>query len=71
FKSPMPGKIISVRVRPGDNVVEGDILMIVEAMKMENQIRAYSDLSIEEVYFKEGDLVTGDDQLLKAIELDS
>lgn len=71
FKSPMPGKIISVRVKPGDNVVEGDILMIVEAMKMENQIRAYSDLSIEEVYFKEGDLVTGDDQLLKAKELDS
>ncbi len=36
----MPGTILSVNVNPGDTVAEGQILMILEAMKMENEIMA-------------------------------
>jgi len=39
-KAPMPGNILDVRVNVGDIVKEGDILMILEAMKMENEILA-------------------------------
>ena len=38
--APMPGTILSVNVNPGDTVAEGQILMILEAMKMENEIMA-------------------------------
>ena len=39
-KSPMPGNILSVNVNVGDTVAEGQVLMILEAMKMENEIMA-------------------------------
>jgi glutaconyl-CoA/methylmalonyl-CoA decarboxylase subunit gamma len=40
IESPMPGKIISIKIKVGDNVKEDDELMILEAMKMENPIVA-------------------------------
>lgn len=40
IKSPMPGNILSVNVKAGDTVAEGQVLMILEAMKMENEIMA-------------------------------
>ena len=39
-RSPMPGNILQVNVKPGDSVKEGQQLMILEAMKMENEILA-------------------------------
>ena len=38
IESPMPGNILDVRVKPGDTVSSGDVLLILEAMKMENEI---------------------------------
>ena len=46
---PITGKIISVNVKPGDEVKEGDILCILESMKMENPILAPMDGTISEV----------------------
>ena len=40
IKAPMPGNILAVNVAAGDTVKEGDVLMILEAMKMENEIMA-------------------------------
>jgi biotin carboxyl carrier protein len=40
IKAPMPGKIIRILVNPGDEVQEGQGLLIMEAMKMENELRA-------------------------------
>uniref|UniRef100_A0A7S4I2P4 Methylcrotonoyl-CoA carboxylase subunit alpha, mitochondrial n=1 Tax=Vannella robusta TaxID=1487602 RepID=A0A7S4I2P4_9EUKA len=55
--SPMPGRVIKVNVTEGQEVQEGDCLMIMEAMKMEHQIKAASAGTVSNVFFKVGDLV--------------
>ena len=65
--SPLPGTVIAVHVANGDNVVDGQVLMVVEAMKMEHRIVASGDATVMEVRFAVGDRVdTGD--LLVALE---
>jgi biotin carboxyl carrier protein len=54
LKSGMPGKIVTVFVEPGDSVKEGDPLLIMEAMKMENEMLAKADAIIDQVFVKEG-----------------
>lgn len=54
LSSGMPGKIVKVFVKPGDVVKAGDPLLIMEAMKMENEMRASADVTIKEVMVKEG-----------------
>jgi len=54
LKSGMPGKIVTVFVRPGDTVKEGDPLLIMEAMKMENEMLAKADAVIDQVHVNEG-----------------
>lgn len=59
--SPMPGKILKVAVSVGASVNAGDLLVVLEAMKMENEIQAGSGGTVKEVRVKEGDSVnTGD-----------
>ncbi len=55
--SPMPGKIVKILVREGDEVEQGQGLVIVEAMKMENEIKSPVKGKVEKVNFKPGDLV--------------
>ena len=43
INSPMPGTILSVKVAAGDSVAKGDVLCVLEAMKMENEIKAPRD----------------------------
>lgn len=52
--SPMPGKIISVKVSSGATVKKGEVIMILEAMKMENEIVAPQDGTIASVNVNEG-----------------
>ena len=52
--SPMPGTILSVNVKPGDVVKAGQVLMILEAMKMENEIMAGVDGTIAAVNVHQG-----------------
>ena len=67
IKSPMSGKIISVKVSPGQAVKEGDGLVVVEAMKMENLIRAPHDGIVKSVDVELGAAVeTGARLLLMA-----
>ena len=56
-ESPMPGKILQVMVSPGAEVGEGDSLLVLEAMKMENVIRAPRDGVIAEVQAEVGKAV--------------
>lgn len=55
--SPMPGKVIKINVKEGDKVKKGDILIVVEAMKMENNILANKDTVIEKVNTSVGEMV--------------
>jgi propionyl-CoA carboxylase alpha chain len=65
--SPLPGTVIAVHVAAGDAVADGQLLMVVEAMKMEHKIVAAGDATVTEVRFAVGDRVdTGD--LLVALE---
>jgi biotin carboxyl carrier protein len=50
----MPGKIVKVSVRAGDKVSAGQTLVVMEAMKMENDLKAPRDVTIKEVFVKEG-----------------
>jgi biotin carboxyl carrier protein len=55
---PITGKIISVEVKAGDSVQEGDIICTIEAMKMENPIMAPVSGKITEVKVKVGEVVS-------------
>ena len=55
--APMPGNILDVKVKPGDSVKAGDTLLILEAMKMENEISAPQDGTIASVDVRKGDVV--------------
>ena len=61
--APMPGNILDVRVKPGDSVKAGDTLLILEAMKMENEISAPQDGTIASVNVSKGDTVNSGDLL--------
>ena len=54
--APMPGNILDVRVKPGDSVKAGDTLLILEAMKMENEISAPQDGTVASVDVRKGDV---------------
>ena len=62
--APMPGKVLKVAVKPGDQVKAGAVLMVTEAMKMETNVKAKADCTIGEVRFKEGDKVEKDDLIM-------
>jgi len=63
--SPMPGKVIKISVANGAEVKKGDVLLVVEAMKMENNIVAPKDGVVETVKVKAGDMVDGSTELVK------
>lgn len=65
LKSGMPGKIIEIYVKVGDIVKANKPLLIMEAMKMENEMRAARDVKIKEVCVKQGDSVESGIILLK------
>ncbi|RJS81359.1 biotin/lipoyl-binding protein [Candidatus Bathyarchaeota archaeon] len=54
----MTGKILSIKVKKGDAVKAGQILCILEAMKMENEITASKTGTVREVYISEGSSVS-------------
>jgi glutaconyl-CoA/methylmalonyl-CoA decarboxylase subunit gamma len=63
-KSPMPGSILEVRVNVGDTVKNGDVLLVLEAMKMENELTASQDGTVSQVLVKKGDTVNSGDPLI-------
>ena len=62
--STMQGMILKLKVKPGDNVQEGDVVAVIEAMKMENDIHAPQSGTLEEIFVSEGDTVNAGDTLM-------
>ncbi len=65
LKSGMPGKIIEIFVKEGDIVKANKPLLIMEAMKMENEMRSTRDVKIKEIKIKQGDSVESGAVLIK------
>jgi len=65
--SPMPGLVISIEVVPGDEVKSGQVIGVIEAMKMQNILRAERDGVIKSVGAKAGDSVAADDVLVEFV----
>lgn len=59
--APLPGNILSIKISPGQKVKSGDVLMVIESMKMENEILAPSDGLVKQIAVnKDAIVATGD-----------
>ncbi len=65
IKAPMPGLVVKIMVTGGEKVKKGAKLIILEAMKMENEIRTASDSEVAEVLVHEGEIVEKDQTIIK------
>ena len=63
IKSPMPGTVLSVNLNIGDTVKKDDVMFVLEAMKMENDIVAPKDGIVKQILAEKGDSVNTDDIL--------
>jgi len=63
--APMPAKAIKVNCKAGERVKKGDVLVILEAMKMENEIHSPIDGTIKEVMIQEGGNVSQDEIMVR------
>jgi 3-methylcrotonyl-CoA carboxylase alpha subunit len=63
--SPMPGKVVKINVKEGDKVAEGTIMIVVEAMKMENNIVATAKAKVKKILVTEGEMVDNKKQLIE------
>jgi len=63
--APMPGAIFQMRVKEGDNVQAGQVLLVMEAMKMENPVTAPFNGTVSKVHVREGDNVGEGDLLVE------
>lgn len=64
ISSPMPGKVIKIPVKVGDEVAEGTTVVVVEAMKMQSEYKVKVDRVIKEILVKEGDAVDSNQPLI-------
>ncbi len=64
IKAPMPGMLTDILVKSGDTIKEGDILLVLEAMKMENNIKSPVDAVIKSIEVKKGTSVEKNEILI-------
>lgn len=68
YQAPMPGEIRQILVQPGQAVKEGDVLLLLLSMKMENAITAHADGTIESVLVQVGETIQAGTLLLRMVE---
>lgn len=61
----MPGNIVDVLVQPGDTVSAGDPVLVIEAMKMETEVKATVSGKVSEVFIAKGDRVVPGEVLIE------
>ncbi len=64
IKTAMPGKVVRILLKENDEVKDGDGVIIIEAMKMQNEMKSPKDGTIKEIRFSEGDTVNAGDILV-------
>jgi len=57
--------VVNIKVNVGDEVKEGDVLLVVEAMKMENEIHSPVDGVVEEIFVRVGETINPDEVLIR------
>jgi biotin carboxyl carrier protein len=62
--SPMPGKVVKIPVKIGQEVLKGQTVIIVSAMKMESEYKAMKDGIVKEIFVKEEDTINGNQPLV-------
>ncbi len=65
ISSPMPGKVVAVLVEEGQEVKEGETLIIISAMKMESEYKAPQDARVKKINVREGDNIEGNEVLIE------
>ncbi|TVR71202.1 MAG: biotin/lipoyl-binding protein [Marinilabiliales bacterium] len=65
--APLPGTIIEIMVKPGDMIKKGQVILVMEAMKMENRIRAEKEGVVESVNVNRGSSVLQGDILIEMV----
>ncbi len=68
IKAPMPGLVLEVMVNPGDEVAAGQGLMIIEAMKMQNDVKAPRKGRVKGVAVKKGQTVNSGDAIIVIVQ---
>ena len=63
-KAPMPGNILDVKVKAGASVKAGDVLVVLEAMKMQSNYKVTSDCTVRDILVNEGDSVNANQVLI-------
>lgn len=66
--APMPGKVVKIPVQKGDHLSAGDIVVVLEAMKMQSNYKVSSDCVVRDILVKEGDSV-GNNQVLMTLDI--
>ncbi|HLF16166.1 MAG TPA: biotin/lipoyl-containing protein [Candidatus Thermoplasmatota archaeon] len=67
IKPPMPGKVVEVKVKEGQEVKEGDVLLVLEAMKMQNDVKSPSNGRVGRVHVQDGATVESSTILLEIV----
>ena len=67
LRSPMPGLIVSIPIQEGQEVSKGDVLVVLESMKMQNELKSPRDGKVARVRVEEGDNVEQRETLLSVI----
>ena len=65
YKTEMGGRIVEMRVKPGDAVKKGQVMFVYEAMKMENDVESPMEGTVKRVFFNEGDVIATDDIIIE------
>lgn len=65
LKAPMPGLVLNIEVKPGDQLKKGDRVLVLEAMKMENVIKAPADVTVASVEAQKGKTVEKNQVLVR------
>lgn len=65
FKAPMPGLVMQIKVEPGQKVKAGDPVVVIEAMKMENILKAKGEATVKAVHVEQGQSVEKGDKLVE------